>query len=75
MPKLPIVSVKKIIKVLSKLGFNHIRTSGSHAILCKESEEGKTTIPVPIHQELAKGTLKSIMRQAGLSLEELLELL
>jgi len=51
MPKLPIVSVKKIIKVLSKLGFNHIRTSGSHAILSKENKEGKTTIPVPIHQD------------------------
>ena len=76
MSKLPRVSGKDIIKVLSKIGFEHIRTSGSHAILTKiDKEKGKITIPVPLHRELAKGTLKSIMNQAGLNLEELLELL
>ncbi len=70
MPKLPIVSGKEIIKALSKIGFQHIRTSGSHAILNKEDKErGKITLPVPLHKELAKGTLKSIMRQAGIKLE------
>lgn len=75
MPKLPIVSGIEVIKALSKIGFQHIRTSGSHAILNKQSENGKITIPVPLHKELAKGTLKSIMRQTGLSLEDLLNLL
>ncbi len=76
MPKSPIVSGKEIIKALSKIGFQHIRTSGSHAILNKEDKEkGKITLPVPLHKELAKGTLKSIMRQAGIKLEQLLELL
>jgi len=74
-PKLPIVSGIEVIKALSKIGFQHIRTSGSHAILNKQSENGKITIPVPLHKELAKGTLKSIMRQTGLSLEDLLNLL
>jgi len=73
MPKLPIVSGKDIVKALSKIGFEHIRTSGSHAILVKQnSEVGKITVPVPLHKELAKGTLKSIMRQVGISLDELL---
>ncbi len=75
MLKLPILSGKEVIKALSKLGFKHIRTKGSHAILNKQDKEkGKITVPVPLHPELAKGTLKSIMNQAGISLEELLEL-
>ena len=75
MPKLPVLSGKELIKVLSKIGFGHVRTKGSHAILNKQTEKGKVTVPVPLHKELAKGTLKSIMNQAELSLEELLELL
>ena len=75
MPKLPVVSGKDVVKALSKIGFEHVRTSGSHAILNKQTEQGKITIPVPLHKELAKGTLKSIMRQAELTLEDLLKLL
>ncbi|MBI4158978.1 type II toxin-antitoxin system HicA family toxin [Candidatus Woesearchaeota archaeon] len=75
MPKLPIVSGKDVVKALSKIGFQHVRTRGSHAILNKQTENGKITIPVPLHKELAKGTLKSIMRQAELSLEDFLKLL
>jgi predicted RNA binding protein YcfA (HicA-like mRNA interferase family) len=75
MPKLPVLSGKEVIKALSKLGFVHVRTRGSHAILAKSDDKGKRTIPVPLHAELAKGTLKSIMNQAELTLEDLLELL
>ncbi len=75
MPKLPILSGKDIIKVLLKKGFQHIRTRGSHAILSKQTEKGKVTLPVPLHKELAKGTLKSIMNQSGITLEELLQLI
>lgn len=54
----------------------HIRTSCSHAILNKiDPVKGKITIPVPLHPELAKGTLKSIMRQTELKLEDLLNLM
>ena len=75
MPKLPVLSGKDVIKALSKIGFNHVRTKGSHAILNKlDEQKGKITIPVPLHKELAKGTLKSIMKQADLSLEGLLKL-
>lgn len=75
MPKLPVLSGNDIVKILSKIGFTHARTKGSYAILNKlDKERGKITIPVPLHKELAKGTLKSIMRQADLTLEELLKL-
>jgi len=75
MPKLPILSGEKLIKALSKIGLKYIRTRGSHAIMTRENEKGKITIPVPLHPELAKGTLKSIMKQSGTSLDELLELI
>ena len=75
MPKLPIISGLDVVKVLSKLGYVHKRTSGSHAILQKETSDGKITIPVPLHKELAKGTLKSIMRQAGLKSDDLITFL
>ena len=75
MPKLPVLSGNEAIKALSKIGFKHVRTRGSHAILNKfDEQKGKITIPVPLHKELAKGTLKSIMNQADLTLEELLKL-
>lgn len=64
-----------MLKVLTRIGFTHVRTSGSHAILNRQTEKGKVTVPVPLHKELAKGTLKSIMNQSGLSLEDLLKLL
>lgn len=75
MARLPVLSGKKFTKVLSKLGYQHIRTRGSHMIFVKQSDSGKKTIPVPNHNELAKGTLKAIMEQAGLRLDDLLNLL
>lgn len=64
-----------MVKILSKIGFVHVRTRGSHAIMNKQTQEKKITVPVPLHKELAKGTLKSIMNQVELTLEDLLNLL
>ncbi|MBU1252632.1 MAG: type II toxin-antitoxin system HicA family toxin [Nanoarchaeota archaeon] len=75
MTKLPILSGKKVTKVLLKLNYRHVRTRGSHMIFVRQSSDGKKTIPVPNHKELAKGTLKAIMEQASLKLEDLLNLL
>jgi len=69
-----VLSGKDVIKALSKIGFVYVRTRGSHAILIKQNGKGKTMVPVPLHKELAKGTLKSIMRQSDLTREELFEL-
>jgi len=75
MAGLPILSGKEIVKILSKLGYKHVRTRGSHIILVRQTKEGKKTIPVPNHKELARGTLKAIIKQAGLKLDDFLELL
>lgn len=74
MAKLPVVSGNDVVKALGRIGFVHARTTGSHAILRRDDVAGKQVIPVPLHKELAKGTLLSIMHQAKLTREEFLRL-
>jgi predicted RNA binding protein YcfA (HicA-like mRNA interferase family) len=59
-------SGKEICKILESFGFELVRQKGSHAIMQKKEMETTTTIPVPLHKELKEGTLRSIIRQAGL---------
>ena len=74
MPKLPTLTPQKIIKVLEKKGFVLDRTKGSHYIYYKK--ETKKRAIVPVHKkDLPKGTLLEILKQAGISKEELSELL
>ena len=73
MPKLPVLSGHDVVKTLIEMGYSHVRTSGDHAILKKEAGSGKSVIPVPLHRELAIGTLKSIIRQTGLATEDFLK--
>ncbi|MBE9058400.1 type II toxin-antitoxin system HicA family toxin [Sphaerospermopsis sp. LEGE 08334] len=73
MSKLPIISGLECVKALQKIGFVVDRQRGSHIILVRE--EPRTTISVPDHKELDRGTLRGIIRQAGLSVDEFIELL
>ncbi|WP_414551233.1 type II toxin-antitoxin system HicA family toxin [Anabaena sp. CCY 0017] len=73
MSKLPSISGKQCIKVLEKIGFYQKRRESSHMILRRD--EPFTQVVVPDHQELAKGTLRAIIRDAGLSIEEFTSLL
>ena len=75
MQKLPRLSGKELIKILSKKGFNSIRQRGSHVFLIKETPEGKKTTVVPAHNEIDRGTLLEILRQTGITREEFLELI
>lgn len=75
MPKLPVLSGREVVKILQKQGYEHVRTTGSHAILRKQSEGKTTVIPVPLHKELAPGTLLSIIHQTGLTKEEFVKLI
>lgn len=70
MPKLPVLSGKEIIKALSKMGFEEIRQKGSHVILKKRTATGEVGCVVPLHREVALGTLKGILKQASVSQEE-----
>ena len=63
MPPLPVVSGRKCVAALSKIGFLVIRQRGSHMIIRRD--EPRTTITVPDHPTLDRGTLRAIIRQAG----------
>jgi predicted RNA binding protein YcfA (HicA-like mRNA interferase family) len=75
MPKLPVISGKELIAALKKAGFVLVRQKGSHVSLEKITQEATYRTVVPLHQELAKGTLIDILHQTGLSKEDLLELI
>jgi len=68
--KLPVVSGRRVIKLLTKIGFRVVGRRGSHVRMKKRNRKA-VIIVVPDHQELARGTLKSIMRKANLTSEEL----
>lgn len=71
-PALPQVSGRHVVRALESIGFEHVSTKGSHAKL--RHPDGRVVI-VPLHRSLARGTLGSILRQAGLSTAEFADLL
>jgi predicted RNA binding protein YcfA (HicA-like mRNA interferase family) len=73
-PRLPRVSAIEVIKVLEKVGFFLSRQSGSHKIY-KNAEGRRVTVPYHGTTILKLKTLKSILNDAGLTIEEFVELL
>ena len=71
MPKLPDVSGKEAQRALERLGFVFMRQSGSHEIL----RRGNRGCVVPMHREISRGTLRGILEQAGVSVEEFINAL
>jgi len=72
-PKLRRVSGNETIRVLERLGFVQVRQRGSHVILKKQLPDGEIGCVVPLHQELAIGTLRGILRQADITPETFME--
>jgi len=77
--KRPVVSGEKLIKVLSRLGYEIIRQKGSHVRLRKSTAAGDHNITVPLHDELAKGTFNDIISDVsiwnGISKDAIIEML
>ena len=73
MPKLPRVSGQETIRALERLGFVQIRQRGSHIVLKKQTPEGAIGCVVPLHRQLAIGTLRGILRQADVTPDEFME--
>ncbi len=71
-PQLPVVSGSEAVRALGTIGFARVSQRGSHVKL--RNADGRTVI-VPLHRELAPGTLRSILRQADLSVDEFSELM
>ncbi len=79
LPKLPVLSGDKLIKLLTHLGYEIVRQKGSPVRLRKSTELGEHNITVPRHPEIARGTLNDILSKVslwnGISKEELIEML
>ncbi len=74
MSKLPVISGQELCKALKKIGYSIDHQTGSHVILRNETPPHRR-LTVPNHKEIAKGTLRAILRQAGLTVEELEDLI
>ena len=73
MTRLPRLPGHELIKILSKFGFHKTRQKGSHVMLVKETKSGKIGCVVPLHDEIERGTLLGILKQAKISKEEFLK--
>jgi predicted RNA binding protein YcfA (HicA-like mRNA interferase family) len=65
---LPVMSGREVVRVFEALGWEAVRQTGSHIIMTKDEE--LVTLSVPEHREVAKGTLRSLIRTAGLTVNE-----
>lgn len=74
MSNLPVVSGKKLCKARKKMGYTVDHQTRSHIFLRNEHRPYRR-LTVPNHREVARGTLRAILRSAGLTVEEFLELL
>lgn len=74
MPKLPVVKVRELIRVLNKLGFFEYHIVGSHAQF-KYLDGRRTTIPVHYGKDVRTGTLKGILSDIDLTVENFISIL
>jgi predicted RNA binding protein YcfA (HicA-like mRNA interferase family) len=73
MPQLPILRPREVVKAFKNLGWEVARLRGSHIILIKEGHIA--TLSVPNHPEVARGTLRTLIARAGITIDEFLEAL
>ena len=69
-PALPVVSGAAVVAALAKVGYEQVSQRGSHVKLRRDER----TVIVPLHRELASGTLRSILRQSSLTPAEFIAL-
>ena len=74
MPKMPRISGKELVKILALFGFVEIRQKGSHVVLKRKTEDGEIGTVVPMHKELAEGTIRGILKQSQIDIDEFLKL-
>lgn len=73
MPSVPVLRPREVVKTFEKLGWEIARQRGSHIILTKKGHIA--TLSVPNHPDVARGTLRSLIARAGITLDEFLEAL
>lgn len=70
MAQIPLLSGRETVRAFERFGWQVARQRSSHIILVKEG--ARATLSVPDHKEVARGTLRSLIRAAGLTVEEFL---
>jgi len=73
--KLPVVSGQELIRALEKFGYVAVRQKGSHVRLRHSTDPQRLPVTVPLHSELALGTLRRILRDVRITIEELISAL
>ena len=68
MASLPVLSGQEVVRVFESLGWSVARQRSSHIIMTKEGEI--VTLSIPSHKEVARGTLRSLIRSANLTVDE-----
>jgi predicted RNA binding protein YcfA (HicA-like mRNA interferase family) len=71
MPQLPLISGREAVRIFGRFGWQIARQRGSHIILVKEG--ARATLSVPDHKQVARGTLRGLIRAASLTIDEFLE--
>ena len=73
MPPVPVLKPREVVKIFEKFGWQVSRQHGSHIILTKQGHIA--TLSIPNHTEVARGTLRSLIARAGLTIDEFIEAL
>lgn len=73
--KLPVLSGEEFIKAIEKIGYVALRQKASHVRLRHPTGPQRKPLSVPLHKTLKRGLLKDLLRDASLSVEQLIELL
>lgn len=74
-PKLPVVSGRKVVRALERIGYRVVRQRGSHIRLRDESDPNHLPITVPDHKTVKPGLLRKILHDADLTADEFVALL
>lgn len=73
MVKLPVLSGEKVVKVFKNAGWIVARQKGSHIIMIKKGHIA--SLSIPRHKEIAPGTLRALIRNSGMTVEEFMKIL
>lgn len=75
MSRLPVASGREVVAALQRIGYEQVRQRGSHVRLRHPINPPHAPLTVPLHRELKSGTLRAILRDAGLTVEQFVQLL
>lgn len=72
MSKIPVISARKMVKVLERVGFVVVGQKGSHIKLKRIIRDHADIVIVPNHKEIRRGTLRNILKATGISIDDLI---